>query len=151
LLLRYFESAEDFGLRTPDRHGCRHGATGDVVGASGHAGSRDGVPGGARGARADGVRFALINPNWTFDGSIYFGCREPHLPLELGYAQAILKRAGHDVRLIDAHLDQLEPGQVQAELARFQPDFTVIPTAPTYLFWRCAPPELTVPQRMLDH
>ena len=28
------------------------------------------------------MRFALINPNWTFDGSIYFGCREPHLPLK---------------------------------------------------------------------
>ena len=26
------------------------------------------------------MRFALINPNWTFDRSIYFGCREPHLP-----------------------------------------------------------------------
>ena len=31
---------------------------------------------------------------WTFDGSIYFGCREPHLPLEYGYAQALLERAG---------------------------------------------------------
>ncbi len=33
------------------------------------------------------TRVALINPNWTFDGSIYFGCRSPHLPLELGISQ----------------------------------------------------------------
>ena len=35
------------------------------------------------------MRFALVNPPWTFDGSIYFGCREPHLPLEFGYARAL--------------------------------------------------------------
>ena len=40
------------------------------------------------------MRVALVNPPWRFDHSIYFGCREPHLPLELGYAQALLERAG---------------------------------------------------------
>ena len=43
------------------------------------------------------MKVALVNPHWTFDGSIYFGCREPHLPLELGYAKALLERAGHEV------------------------------------------------------
>ena len=38
------------------------------------------------------MRFALVNPPWSFDGSIYFGCREPHLPLELGYAKSLLER-----------------------------------------------------------
>ncbi len=42
------------------------------------------------------MKYALVNPNWTFDGSIYFGCREPHLPLEYGYAKALLERAGHE-------------------------------------------------------
>lgn len=23
------------------------------------------------------MRFALVNPNWSFDGSTYFGCHEP--------------------------------------------------------------------------
>ena len=32
------------------------------------------------------MRLALVNPRWSFDGSIYFGCRAPHLPLELGSA-----------------------------------------------------------------
>ena len=45
------------------------------------------------------MRFALINPAWGFDGSIYFGCREPHLPLELGYSKALLERAGHTVTI----------------------------------------------------
>ena len=28
------------------------------------------------------MRVALVNPAWDYEGSIYFGCREPHLPLE---------------------------------------------------------------------
>jgi len=37
------------------------------------------------------MRFALINPPWDFENSIYFGCQEPHLPLEFGYAKAALE------------------------------------------------------------
>lgn len=37
------------------------------------------------------MKYALVNPQWTFRGSIYFGCRETHLPLEYGYSQALLK------------------------------------------------------------
>ncbi len=37
------------------------------------------------------MRVALVNPSWDFANSIYFGCREPHLPLELGYARARLE------------------------------------------------------------
>ena len=37
------------------------------------------------------MRFALINPPWDFEGSIYFGCRERHLPLEFGYSKALLE------------------------------------------------------------
>jgi hypothetical protein len=38
------------------------------------------------------MRVALVNPPWRFEGSIYFGCREPHLPFELGYADALLRQ-----------------------------------------------------------
>ena len=31
------------------------------------------------------------------------------------------------------------------------PDITMVPTAPSYLFWRCAPPELRVPAAFLPH
>jgi B12-binding domain/radical SAM domain protein of rhizo-twelve system len=34
---------------------------------------------------------------------------------------------------------------VQGEVARLRPDAVVVTTAPSYLFWRCAPPELRVP------
>ena len=34
------------------------------------------------------MKIALVNPAWSYDGSIYFGCRHEHLPLELGYAGA---------------------------------------------------------------
>jgi B12-binding domain/radical SAM domain protein of rhizo-twelve system len=92
------------------------------------------------------VKVALVNPPWTFDGSIYFGCREPHLPLELGYARALLERRDHDVRLFDAQLDALDLGALTSAVAAFGPDVAVLATAPSYLFWRCAPPELRVPR-----
>ena len=50
------------------------------------------------------MRVVLVNPPWSFAGSIYFGCREPHLPLELGYAAALLERAGHRAVVRDAAL-----------------------------------------------
>jgi B12-binding domain/radical SAM domain protein of rhizo-twelve system len=96
------------------------------------------------------MKFALVNPAWSFEGSIYFGCREPHLPLEYGYSKALLERAGHEALVVDAHMDGLAREEVRARVARFRPDFTVVTTAPSYLFWRCAPPELRVPQETVD-
>lgn len=95
------------------------------------------------------MKYALINPPWSFTGSIYFGCREPHLPLEYGYARRLLEAAGHEVRLIDAQMEGFSAEEIARRLADFAPDFTVITTAPSYLFWRCAPPELRVPQETL--
>src|SRR4051795_3111598 len=94
------------------------------------------------------MRVVLINPRWSFDGSIYFGCRSPHLPLELGYSERALRQAGHATLLLDAHLFGLHVADIVAELRAFQPDMAVITTAPSYLFWRCAPPELRVPQEL---
>ena len=91
------------------------------------------------------MRYALINPNWNFDGSIYFGCREPHLPLEFGYAGACCEPQVMSAELIDAQLEDLDTAELRRGVAAFRPDFTVITTAPSYLFWRCAPPELRVP------
>ena len=97
--------------------------------------------------RAGVMKFALVNPPWTFEGSIYFGCREPHLPLEYGYAKALLERPVTRWMIVDGQLDGLSPGpRSVAGSRRSAPDFTVVTTAPSYLFWRCAPPELRVPQ-----
>jgi B12-binding domain/radical SAM domain protein of rhizo-twelve system len=91
------------------------------------------------------MRFALVNPNWDFAGSTYFGCREPHYPLELLFARDHLRNSGHDALLLDAHLTNSSVEDIRPKLQQFAPDFLVIPTAPSYLFWRCPQPELRIP------
>ena len=96
------------------------------------------------------MRVALVNPPWSFEGSIYFGCREPHLPLELGACRVLLEAAGHDVLLLDGHMEGRTMADLADSVAAFGPAMTVVATAPSYLFWRCAQPELRVPRAMLD-
>ncbi len=91
------------------------------------------------------MKFALLNPNWDFKGSTYFGCQDPHVPLELMFACQQVRATGHDSLLIDAQTDNLTLQEASRRLKAFAPDFLVIPTAPSYLFWRCPPPELRVP------
>ncbi len=95
------------------------------------------------------MRYALVNPRWTFEGSTYFGCHEPHVPLELLSAQSFVEREGHSSVLIDAHMENISPEQVYTQVAAFKPDFVVIPSAPSYLFWRCPQPELRVPREWI--
>lgn len=95
------------------------------------------------------MKVALVNPAWSYDGSIYFGCREAHLPLELGYARALLEAEGHATLMLDGQLQGLPNAALAERVASFAPDFTVVTSAPTYLFWRCAPPELRVPAEFL--
>jgi len=95
------------------------------------------------------MKYALVNPRWSFQGSIYFGCREPHLPLEFGYSKALLEREGHEAILIDGQMEQLTNEEINARVRAFRADFLVVTTAPSYLFWRCAPPELRIPQQLI--
>jgi anaerobic magnesium-protoporphyrin IX monomethyl ester cyclase len=95
------------------------------------------------------VRIALVNPPWRYDHSIYFGCREPHLPLELAYAKALLEQHEHEALMLDGHLLDRDATSLADEVAAFAPDATVVTTAPSYLFWRCAPPELRIPREFL--
>ena len=95
------------------------------------------------------MKVALINPPWDYRSSIYFGCRAAHLPLELGYSAALLQAAGHDVLMLDGQIQHLDTAAIAARVREFAPSMTVVTTAPTYLFWRCAPPELRVPRQML--
>ena len=96
------------------------------------------------------MKVALVNPFWHYEGSIYFGCRHPHLPLELGYSKALLEQSGHEVLMLDGQLQDLDNVALAELVADFRPDVTVVTTAPTYLFWRCAPPELRVPGEFLS-
>ena len=77
------------------------------------------------------MRVALVNPNWTFDGSIYFGCREPHLPLEYGYARTLLTSAGHTAEIFDAHAEGLDEPSLCYRVTEFAPEITVVTTAPS--------------------
>ena len=94
------------------------------------------------------MRFALVNPDWRFEGSIYFGCREPHLPLEFGYSKALLEQNGHQAAIFDGQLDGLTHSEILEGVKDFGADVIVVTTAPSYLFWRCPPPELKVPQQL---
>ena len=91
------------------------------------------------------MKFALLNPNWDFKGSTYFGCHAPHTPLELLFAADQVSLAGHDALVIDAQMDAFTIDEARRRVDAFAPDFLVVPTAPSYLFWRCPPPELRVP------
>ncbi len=95
------------------------------------------------------MRYALVNPRWSFEGSTYFGCVAPHFPLELLSAREMLRSAGHEVLLIDAFMEDLSPVEVRRRLNLFGEDFLVVPTAPSYLFWRCPQPELRIPREWL--
>jgi B12-binding domain/radical SAM domain protein of rhizo-twelve system len=94
------------------------------------------------------MRFALVNPHWSFEGSIYFGCREPHLPLEFGYSKRLIEQRRHDAAIFDGQLEGLTHSEILDRVAEYRPDITVVTTAPSYLFWRCAPPELKIPQQL---
>lgn len=96
------------------------------------------------------MKIALVNPPWNFDGSIYFGCQDPHLPTELACAKALLERAGHEAQMFDGALDTLDMDACVRAVADYAPDMTIVTTAPTYLFWRCAQPELRVPQGFVN-
>ena len=93
------------------------------------------------------MKFALVNPNWDFKGSTYFGCQEPHYPLELMFAFDKIREAGHEPLLVDAQNNKLTTEEAKRRVDAFGPDFVVIPTAPSYLFWRCPPPEVRVPKQ----
>jgi glycosyltransferase involved in cell wall biosynthesis len=71
------------------------------------------------------MRVALVNPAWSFAGSIYFGCREPHLPLEYGYAAALLRGAGHAAEIFEAQAEGLDQGRLAARVRGFAPDMIV--------------------------
>ena len=68
------------------------------------------------------------------------------MPLELLFAFDQIEQAGHEPLLVDAQIEKLSTEETKRRVDAFAPDFLVIPTAPSYLFWRCPPPELRVPK-----
>jgi hypothetical protein len=62
----------------------------------------------------------------------------------------LLRRAGHEAEIFDGQMFGIPIPELAARVRAWQPDMTVITTAPSYLFWRCAPPELRIPQLLLE-
>jgi B12-binding domain/radical SAM domain protein of rhizo-twelve system len=61
----------------------------------------------------------------------------------------LLEPDGHEVEIFDGQLDGCSLADIQNGIRTFGPEMTVITTAPSYLFWRCAPPELRVPHETI--
>ena len=76
------------------------------------------------------MKFALLNPNWDFKGSTYFGCQEAHIPLELMFAADQLRAASQESLLVDAQTHR--PSQQRSGL----PSPPTIPPASS----RCGSP-----------
>ena len=69
------------------------------------------------------ARYALVNPNWDFAGSTYFGCRDPHTPLELLFAAQKIHAKGNHALLIDAQTDDLTLAETRERVAAFRSGF----------------------------
>jgi B12-binding domain/radical SAM domain protein of rhizo-twelve system len=61
----------------------------------------------------------------------------------------VLRAEGHEVLLIDSFMEGLTTAEVALRLNVFAEDFLVVPTAPSYLFWRCPQPELRIPRQWI--
>ncbi len=69
------------------------------------------------------ARYALVNPNWDFAGSTYFGCRDPHTPLELLFAAQKIQAKGNHALLIDAQTDDLTLAETRERVSCFRSGF----------------------------
>lgn len=88
----------------------------------------------------------FVNPNWhLLPARMLPGCKRPHQPLELLYPATILAKT-HRVEIIDAFLERLNEDDLRQRIKSFNPDVVVLTTAPSYLFWRCCPPDISLPK-----
>jgi radical SAM superfamily enzyme YgiQ (UPF0313 family) len=95
------------------------------------------------------MRIALINPNWNLHDIEYTttSVKPPKsIPLELTYIAASLCQ---ESKIFDAYANNQTIDELVEEVKEFSPDITVLETAPTYLFWRCPPLDLSVPSKTL--
>ncbi len=67
------------------------------------------------------MKFALVNPNWNFKGSTYFGCPDPHVPLELLFAHDQVLAAGHQSLVVDAQTENLSLEETKVRIDGFGP------------------------------
>ncbi|MBD3249165.1 hypothetical protein GF336_03910, partial [Candidatus Woesearchaeota archaeon] len=91
------------------------------------------------------MKIALINPNWNLHDIKYTttSVKPPKsIPLELTYIDASISQ---ESRIFDAYAKNQSIDELIQDIEAYNPDITVLETAPTYLFWRCPPLDLSVP------
>lgn len=97
------------------------------------------------------MKVALINPNWNLHDIKFttVSIKPPKsIPLELIYiAESI--RDLTEVKILDAYANNYSLDTLINKLEDFNPHLTIIETAPTYLFWRCPPLDLSVPKKIV--
>ena len=67
--------------------------------------------------------------------------------LELLFAHDKVREAGQKRWWLMRRRMDLTIEETRRRVEQFDPDFLVIPSAPSYLFWRCPPPEVRVPKQ----
>ena len=91
------------------------------------------------------MKVLFINPNWhRLPARAFPGCKRPHHPLELLYPATILKNSCQ-VKVVDAFLQRLSDEELGRQVKSFNPDIAVVTTAPSYLYWRCCPTDISIP------
>ena len=94
------------------------------------------------------MRVFLLNPNWNLHNNVYTATiTQPVFPLEFAYSASIL-REKNEVRIYDAHLYNASHTDILREIDNFRAEVVVLETAPTYLFWRCCPLDIDLPQKL---
>lgn len=94
------------------------------------------------------MKVLFINPNWQYlSGDHFPGCKKPHQPLELLYPASILSK-NHTVEIIDAFLLNLTDDELLQMIKKNEPDVIIITTAPSYLYWRCCPLDISNPLKI---
>ncbi len=95
-------------------------------------------------------KVALINPNWNLHNIRYTtaSIRPPKsIPLELTYIAASISDLA-EVKIYDAYANDSSLDTLINEMINFNPDLVIVETAPTYLFWRCPPLDLSIPREI---
>jgi hypothetical protein len=86
-------------------------------------------------------KIVLVTPNWRWDThplpvDTLLVPQAP--PLEWAYVMSTM-RDQYSVHFIDCYVEDLTPTGLSERFADINPDFIIISTAPSLLFWRCPP------------
>ncbi|MDT9293657.1 MAG: radical SAM protein [Arthrospira platensis PCC 7345] len=93
------------------------------------------------------MKYLLLNPNWN-QHTTPFAVDTVHPPiappLEFAYISSALKDLG-EIRICDAYAANYSNQDILNFVDSFQPDWIILTTTPSLLYWRCPPLDLRVP------